>query len=47
MGKIKIEDIQDAFSHGRVVWRQHALVRILERGLSMVEVTEVVMSGKL
>jgi len=35
---IDIASIRHAFSEGQVEWRQHALVRLLERNISMEDV---------
>jgi hypothetical protein len=40
-----IEEIRRAFAAGRIRWRQHALERMLARGITRVHVSAVVASG--
>ncbi len=42
-----IEGIRQSFQEGDIVWRQHALVRMLERGISRGDVFEAVRNGRI
>ena len=44
---IDIASIRHAFSEGQVEWRQHALVRLLERNISMEDVEKIVEKGDI
>jgi len=44
---LDIDEIRDAFFNGRVEWRQHALVRILERGISRADISHIVNEGEI
>jgi len=42
-----LQNIQKAFENKQVVWRQHALTRMLERDISRQDVFFVIQSGKI
>ena len=42
-----IDGIRQSFQEGNIVWRQHALVRMLERGISRGDVFEAVEDGRI
>jgi len=44
---IDIASIRDAFSEGQVEWRQHALVRLLERNISREDIGKIVEKGEI
>ena len=44
---IDIVSIRRAFSEGQVEWRQHAIVRLLERNISREDVAKIVEKGEI
>ena len=42
-----IEILRGTAAHGRIQWHQHALERILERGISRAEVVGAIMNGEV
>ncbi len=42
-----IDGIRQSFQEGNIVWRQHAIVRMLERGISRGDVFEAVEDGRI
>jgi Domain of unknown function (DUF4258) len=42
-----IEILRGAAAQGRIQWHQHALERILERGISRAEVVSAIMNGEV
>ena len=44
---VDIVSIRRAFSEGQVEWRQHALVRLLERNISREDVAKIVEKGDI
>jgi len=42
-----LREIRLAFENGHVQWRRHALERMLERGISRREVTDVIANGRV
>ncbi len=47
MNKIEIIDFKKALIEGRIIWRQHAFERMLERNISREEVKKVVREGEI
>ena len=44
---IDIETLREAAAQGRIHWHQHALERLLERGIPRVEVVSALLNGEV
>jgi hypothetical protein len=44
---MNLRQIQEAFRQRQIVWRQHALVRMMERDISRIDIIEAIDNGDI